>query len=101
MKKILALSLILIVLSAAASAQAGPGSPFRKHRMQRGFKNGQITRSERFELRKDAVRYQITKRRATRDGIVTPFERKKLRKAKCEGRRDLFRFKHNGRRRVI
>ncbi|MBI5858890.1 MAG: hypothetical protein HZB42_14760 [Sphingobacteriales bacterium] len=101
MKKILALSLVLIVLSAAASAQAGPGSQFRKYRVQRGYNNGQLTRSEKFELRKDVVRYQTMKRRATRDGVVTPFERRKLRKAKCEGRRDLFRFRHNGRRRVI
>ena len=101
MKKLIALSLILITLSAVASAQAGPGSQFRKSRSQRGFYNGQITRSESFELRKDALRYQMLKHRARRDGVVTPIERRRLRKERCESRRDLFRFNHNGRRRLI
>lgn len=101
MKKFVALGLILILLSAAASAQMDPGGQFRRHRMQRGYNSGQITRPERFELRKDAVRYQLLKRRAARDGVVSPFERRKLRRAKCEGRRDLFRFRHNRFHRVI
>ena len=101
MKKIVALSLILIVLSFAASAQGGFGKGFRKHRLERGFNSGQINRPERMELRKDALRYEMLERKTRRDGVVTPFERKRLRKAKCEDRRDLFRAKHNRRRRMI
>ena len=96
MKKIIALSLILIIFSAAASAQR-PRGTFPNIRSN----NNQLSWGEKKELRKNAMRYHIIKRRATRDGVVTPFERKKLRRAKCEGRRDLFRFKHNSRRRVI
>lgn len=96
MKKILALGLILVIFSAAASAQR-PRGTFYNIRPN----NNQLSWGEKRELRKDAMRYHIIKRRATRDGVVTPFERKKLRRAKCEGRRDAFRFKHNGRRRLI
>ena len=52
MKKILSISFILILLSAAASAQR-PGDNIRRHYVKQGFSNGQITRGERFELRKD------------------------------------------------
>jgi hypothetical protein len=101
MKKILVFSLILVLISAAASAQAGPGSRFRKQGMYRGFNQGQLTRPEKFELRKDVYRTQLLQRRARRDGIVTPVERIRIHRSKCDTRRDLFRFKHNGRRRII
>jgi hypothetical protein len=101
MKKIIVFSLLLVLIAAAASAQAGPGSRFRKQGMQRGFNQGQFTRPEKFELRKDVFRNQILKRRALRDGIVTPMERRRIHRSKCDTRRDLFRFKHNGRRRLI
>lgn len=100
MKKVLSISIILILLAAAASAQR-PGDHIRRHYARQGFASGQITRGERFELRKDAVRYKVAQRHARRDGVITPFERRRIHQLKCETRRDAFRFKHNGRRRVI
>lgn len=100
MKKILSISFILILLSAAASAQR-PGNNIRRHYVKQSFNSGQITRGERFELRKDVARLNTIQRHARRDGIVTPLERRRIHKAKCETRRDAFRFKHNGRRRLI
>jgi hypothetical protein len=87
MKKIAVLSLTLVLLSVAASAQLRPGNRNHKVRTQRGVNSGQFTRPEKMEL--------------NRDGVVGPIERKRLRHARCEGRRDAVRFKHNGRRRVI
>ncbi|HWR31952.1 MAG TPA: hypothetical protein VN451_00385 [Chitinophagaceae bacterium] len=101
MKKIVVFSLLLVLISAAASAQAGPGIRHRKQGMQRGFNQGQLTRPERFELRKDVRRSQILVHRSRRDGIVTPVERLRIHHSKCDTRRDAFRFKHNGRRRLI
>ena len=100
MKKILVFSLILIFISTGALAQR-PRATFPNTRPNIRLNNNQITWGEKKELRKDAVRYQKMKRRAGRDGIVTPIERRKLRRAKCDTRRDLVRFKHNGRRRII
>ena len=97
MKKILGLSLILLVLSVAASAQTG----LRKHRAGRNCTRNQITVGERTELRKDALRYKMLQRRSQRDGVVTPIERRRLQKAKAETRRDAFRYRHNARRRLI
>ena len=96
MKKILGLSLVLLMLSVPASAQTG----LRKHRSGRNCTR-QITVGERTELRKDALRYKMLQRRSQRDGVVTPIERRRLQKAKTETRRDAFRYRHNARRRLI
>ncbi len=101
MKKIVVFSLLLVLISAAASAQAGSGSRFRKQGMHRGFNQGQLSRPEKMELRKDIFRNQILIRKARRDGVVTPIERRRIHRSKCDTRRDAFRFRHNGRRRVI
>jgi hypothetical protein len=92
MKKITVLSLLLVLLSFAASAQLRPGLRPYKH---------QLTRPEKMEIRRDVARYQMLKRQVGRDGVVTPMERRRLHRAKCEVRRDVFRFKHNNRRKVI
>ena len=101
MKKILVFSLLLVLISAAASAQAGPESRFRKMRTERGFNEDRLTRSERFELRKDGRRTQLLERRSRRNGFVTPIERIRIHRSKCDTRRDAFRFRHNRRRRII
>ena len=101
MKKILTLGLALVLISAAASAQRGPGDRIRRHQVTQGFNNGQITRPERFQLRKDAFRYQMLNRKVHRDGVVTPLEHRRLHQVRRHERHDMFRFRHNGRRRVI
>lgn len=97
MKKILVLTLTLVMISFASQAQLRSGGRFQK----RGLASRQYSMGERMELRKDAMRYNMIKRRAGRDGVVTPMERRRLRHARREGCRDAFRFKHNRRRRVI
>jgi hypothetical protein len=97
MKKILVFSLFFGLISAAASAQVRVRVTSPNVRLN----SNQLAWGEKRELRKDAVRYRMIKRKVGRDGIVTPIERRKLRRAKCDTRRDLIRFKHNGRRRII
>lgn len=101
MKKILVFSLVLVLISAAASAQVRVRVTSPNVRPNIRLNNNQITWGEKKELRKDAVRYRMIKRKVGRDGIITPIERRKLRRTKCDARRDLVRFKHNGRRRII
>ena len=101
MKKILTFSFILVLISAAAFAQRGPGDRIRKHRVNHDFSNSHITRSERHQLRKDAVRYKAEQRIARRDGRISPIERRRLNRLKTDTRRDAFRFRHNGRNRLI
>jgi hypothetical protein len=96
MKKIIGLGLVLMILSVAASAQR-VGGP----RVRVGVTTNELTRAEKLQIRKDAVRYKRLQRKCRRDGVVTPIERKGIKKAKRETRRDVFRFKHNARRRLI
>lgn len=95
MKKIAACSLIFLLFSVAVSAQRGP---LKSHR---NCNHGQITRAERFDLRKDAFRLGMAERRVHRDGVVTPTERFKMNRAKRGLRREAFIYRHNDRRRVI
>src|ERR1041384_2158085 len=94
MKKVFAFSMIMLVLVAAASAQ-GPGDKFRRHSERKGVRSGEITRMESMELRKNNARINHLQRKAHRDGVVRPYEKRKLHKARAHNRRETFRFKHN------
>ena len=100
MKKLFVLAVILTLLAASASAQRA-ADRIRRQRIERSFDNGQLTRPERFRLRKDETRLRVEKRRALRDGRLTPHERRRLNKMRRHERREMFRLKHNGRRRLI
>lgn len=100
MKRILLLSFVLTLFVASASAQ-DRGDRIRRHRIERSFDNRQLTRPEKFRLQKDRFRYKAEKRRAVRDGRVSPLERRKLSKMRRHDRREMFRLKHNRRKRVI
>jgi hypothetical protein len=100
MKKLFVLGAILTLFIASASAQ-GPRDRVRRERIERGFKSGQLTRPETFRLHKDRVHYKAERRRALRDGKVTPMERRRLHKIQRHDSRKIFRMKHNSRRRVI
>lgn len=101
MKKNLSLIFILILTTTVSFAQQGYGDRFRKQRATQSLRGGQITGLERLELIKDWVRQSMIQRHARRDGVVTPFEKVRINKAKCNTRRDAIRFKHYGSRRLI
>jgi len=96
MKKIFILALSLVFISAAASAQKDDlGDRYRRHRMEQGFRDGQLTRPERHQFHRDQFRYRIAQHRARRDGRVGPIERRRLHKMRMHNRRELYRFRHN------
>ena len=86
MKKILSIMLVLALVSVSASAQ---------------FHGDRLNRHERLELRRDIGRERFVTRESRRDGVVGPLERRRIHRAKCATRRDAFRFRHNGRNRII
>lgn len=100
MKKILILSAVLTLFIMSASAQ-GPRDRVRRERIERSFDKGQLTRTEKFRLQKNRLEYKGERRRALRDGRVSPSERRRLHNLKRHDRREMFRLKHNGRRRLI
>lgn len=100
MKKLIVLSAVLTLFIASASAQR-PVDRVRKERIERSFDRGQLTRGEKFRLHKNDFRFKTERRRALRDGKITRMEKRRLHKIKRHDRRETFRFKHNGRRRLI
>lgn len=101
MKKIICTGFLFVLVSLAASAQQGPGDRILRHRVANGIRSGEITRFECLQLRKDITRYRAAQRQVRRDGVVTPYERRKIHMLKIKARRDAFRFSHNRRQRVI
>lgn len=93
MKKIFFASVLLLIFAITAQAQRG----LRNYRTR----PAKITRLERLQLQKDVVQMRMAQRHAERDGIVTPYERRNIHRLKQKTRRDAFRFRHNGRSRVI
>lgn len=93
MKKILFASVLLAMFTITAQAQRG----LRSYRTS----SAGIIRFERLQLQRDVMRMRAAQRIAERDGIVTPYERRVIQKLKQKTRRDAFRFRHNGRGRVI
>lgn len=102
MKKILFLGLMLTIIAASASAQTGrKADRFRHHREMKSFRQGDLNRFELKRLHNGERRITSARKRAHRDGRVTPFERRHLSKMRKDQRRDFYRFKHNKSRRVI
>jgi hypothetical protein len=95
MKKLLYLSLILLLISASVYAQRINGVGVRL----RGINSERISRPERFQLRRDIIHLNMVQRNARRDGIITPVERIRIQRSKCNMRRDVIRFRKNGRNR--
>ncbi len=95
MKKAFSIGIILLLLSAAAMAQRGPGDRVIRHRVA---VNNRITPVERFQLHRDVVRFRTAERQARRDGVITPYERRRVKALKAKTRRDAYRFHHNRRR---
>lgn len=100
MKKIFFLGIVFALFAATASAQKG-NDVIQRHRIHRGFENHQLTRGEKFRLQRNQSIYRHERRRALRDGKVTPMEKRRLHKARIHNNRQTFRLKHNFRRRVI
>lgn len=101
MKKILLLGFILALFAAAASAQQTENHRFRHQREMQSSRRGELSRSEARKLRHDQLRYRVARRRAQRDGIITPLERRRLYKMRRHERREMYGFRHNNYRRVI
>ncbi|MET0392348.1 MAG: hypothetical protein ABW019_04370, partial [Chitinophagaceae bacterium] len=87
------------LFTTAVSAQQGRIADHR--RIQKGFATGQLSRGEKFKLQQHNLQYNQAKRKAFRDGRLSPLEKRKLYTMKRHNRQETFRFKHNARRRVI
>lgn len=99
MKRILMFGLVLALFTTAASAQQASGERSRHHRITEGYRSGELTRGEMRRLHHEKKFYKHEKRRAYRDGRISPRERRHLAKMKRHDSRNVYRYKHNHHRR--
>ncbi len=91
MKKIIFFAAIMLLISAAASAQIGARGKIGR----RQCASNNISPIEKRELGKDVVKLRAAQRMANRDGVITPREKVRIHRFKAETRRDLSRYRHN------
>jgi hypothetical protein len=100
MKKLVLFSLIFSLFAISASAQRGP-ERIKRAQVNKAYVHGHLTRAEKAKLHRNDRQYSRAKRLALRDGRLTMSERRQLQKMRKHDRRQTFRYKHNGRKRVI
>src|ERR1044071_6574587 len=106
MRRITTLMLAAFAAASIASvaSAATPGIDARQAnqnaRIERGVKNGQLTRGEARRLRGGQRRFHRLKRRSMADGRVTPRERMRINRMLNHQSRRIHRLEHNRRHRV-
>ncbi len=71
----------------------------QEHRIERGIRNGSLTREEARRLNEQQHRIDQMERSARRDGFVSPREAAEIRRAQAEAARSIYRETHDGERR--
>jgi len=106
MRKIVLGAVIAVALMAGSEANAQTRTPVITHRqvrqhqrIQQGIHHGSLTRAEARHLRYRQAKIRHDKRMARRDGIVTPYERRHIRKEQNRASYAIYRQKHDGQRR--
>ena len=87
----------LVFANSAMAGRVGKRQLRQNARIHQGVKSQELTFRETRTLRREQHRIQRTKRRALRDGVVTPRERVRIENRQNKASRDIYRLKHNGR----
>ena len=65
-------------------------------RIERGLRDGSLTRQEYARLKREQQRIEALERWARRDGVITPYEREQIRAAQREASRHISHERHDG-----
>ncbi len=92
--------LILTAVSFTASAQTAPAAKVStlendKDRIHQGVHSGELTRKEAARLSVQTARVRQEQREYREDGVITPAERKDLRKDKKRLSKNIYKQKHD------
>lgn len=106
MRKIIFGAIAALALMAGSEANAQTRTPVITHRqvyqhqrIQQGVRNGSLTHAEARHLRYRESKIRYDKRMARRDGVVTPYERRRIRMEQNRASYAIYRQKHDGQRR--
>lgn len=100
MKLKLLVTTVLVFALGITIAEAQPGRRMQRHRIAGGVRSGELTRAETRSLVLQQRNTRRDIRMARRDGVVTPGERREIRRDKRMNSRSIYRKKHNRRHRI-
>jgi hypothetical protein len=98
-KFVAALLILMAIGISNADAQVKAREKNQRARIKQGIKSGELTKAETANLAHKEKDIRKEKRAAKADGVVTPAERKDIRKDQNQASRAIYRKKHNGRER--
>lgn len=93
---------MIATVTYSASAQIAPAArPVStihndSRRIRQGVKNDELTRKETVRLKAEEARLKMKRKDYKQDGIISPAERRDLRKDKKRLSRNIYRQKHDG-----
>ena len=79
---------LMLTISTATNAQAGR-SRIQHKRIAQGVRSGELTRNETRQLASEQRNIRLEKREARADGIVTPRERREIRRDERRANRNI------------
>ncbi len=98
----------LVIFSASLSASAQTTAPTNaastakistikndRTRIKQGVKSGELTKRETAKLKAETARVAMERKDYKQDGVISPLERKDLRKDKKQLSRNIYRQKHD------
>ena len=99
MKNLLVAAALLLVATAAQAQTTTPGINAREHnqraRIRQGVASGELTPAEAARMRGREAGLTAEKRAAKADGVVTPEERRDIRRTENKDSRAIHRQKHD------
>jgi len=104
MKKLITLSAIIAACTVAVPAMARGGDRVderqdrQQHRIEQGYRSGDLTRHEARRLEQGQARIDRMQRQARRDGQVDRHERRHIREEVARQDRRIYRERHDGER---
>ena len=103
MKKVLALSVFIAIISFSASAQTGMHERIRKQRIEQRLqnRNQHFKQNDNANLRKEMLHRRTLKQRTAGDRNISRGEGRKLRLKQIQHRRKMMMRRNNMHRRVI
>ena len=102
MKKIISMVTVGIALGFFSGLSAQTATPKvterqvnQQVRIHQGVQNGELTKGETTRLEGQQAKIQADKKAAKSDGVVTPAERKKLKREQHRASKNIYHKKHN------
>ena len=100
MKLKLLVTTVFVLALGINIAEAQQGRRMYRHRIGDGIRSGELTRAETRSLAQMQRNTRRDIRMARRDGVITPKERREIRRDKKMTSRAIYRKKHNRRHRI-